>query len=79
MSVLIGRLCLRIITTRVLDDDIMISITTARVAIIHETANTKAALQATLVQILTVACKLVICLIHFQYENLNQYVFYDQH
>ena len=54
MSVQIGRLCLKIIT-RVLDNAITISITTARVTIIHETANTKAALQAIQVQILTVA------------------------
>ena len=34
---------------------IIISITTARVTIIHETANTKAALQAIVVQLLPVA------------------------
>ena len=51
MSVPIGRLCLKIIT-RVLDNAIIISITTARVTIILEPANTKPALQAILVQIL---------------------------
>ena len=48
VSVLRGRLCLKIIT-RVLDYAIIISITTARVTIIHDTANTKAALQTILV------------------------------
>ena len=52
---------------------IIISITTARVTTIHETANTKAALQAILVQILTVASKRVFCRIQIQYESLNQY------
>ena len=54
MAVLIGRLCL--IITRLLDNAIIGSITRVSVAIIHETANTKAALQAVLVQ----------------YETLNQ-------
>ena len=78
VSVLLGRLCLKIVT-RVLDDAIITSITTARVTIIHETANTKAALQAILVQTLTAAWKLVFGLIQIQYESLNQYFLYYQY
>ena len=48
----IGSLCLKIIT-RVLDNVTIISITAVRVTITHEMANTKAVLQAILVQILT--------------------------
>ena len=44
---------------RVLDNVTIISITTVRVTITHEMANTKAVLQAILVQLLTVALKLV--------------------
>ena len=61
VSVKIRKLSLKKIT-RVLDNVTIISITTVRVTIIHETANTKAVLQAILVQILTVALKLVFCL-----------------
>ena len=43
-------------------DVIIMSITTAGITIIHETANTKPALQARLVQILMVALQLVLCL-----------------
>ena len=46
--------CLKMIA-RILDNDIIVSIATVRVTIVHETANTKAALQAILVQILTIA------------------------
>ena len=75
VSVLVGGLCLKIIT-RVLDNVTIISITTVRVTITHEMANTKAVLQAILVQILTVALKLVFCQIQIQYERLNQYFSY---
>ena len=54
MSVLIGSLCLKIIT-RALDNVTVISMATVRVTITHEMANAKDVLQAVLVQILTVA------------------------
>ena len=54
VSVLIGSLCLKMIT-RALDNVTILSITAVRVTITHEMANTKAVLQAILVQILTVA------------------------
>ena len=60
----IGSLCPKI-TTRVPDNVTIISITTVRVTITHEIANTKAVLQATLVHIFTVALKLVFCQIQF--------------
>ena len=56
VSVPIGSLCLKIIT-RVLDNVTIISITTVRVTITHEIANTKAVLQAILVQMLTSSIK----------------------
>ena len=69
MSVPIGSLCLKIIT-RVLDNVTIVSITAVRVTITHEMANTKAVLQAILVQILTVVLKLVFCQIQIQYIGL---------
>ena len=48
----------------------IISITTVTVTITHEMANTKAVLQAILVQILTVALKLIFCQIQIQYIGI---------
>ena len=67
---ILGRLFLKIIA-RVLVNAISISFAAVRMATIHETANTKAALQAMLVQILTVALKLVLCRWYLSQECRN--------
>ena len=55
---------------RVLDNVTIVSTTTVRLTIAHEMANTKAVLQAILVQILTAALKLVFCQIQIQYIGI---------